>query len=67
MSHLTRFAPFEEGEIFDVTWLRQSIMNHMMNFRPGASTTDLSEADLYNRIWSPLRYVCDGTPINAAT
>ena len=65
MIHLTRHTPYTAEENYDVTWLRQSIMNLAINYKSNFFIkAGISENDILSRVWSVIRYLYDNTKID---
>ncbi|KAI8138624.1 hypothetical protein BJV82DRAFT_673563 [Fennellomyces sp. T-0311] len=67
MTHVATHQVFQCNEDFGVTWARQSITNHMMNYAAKKQAGTPSEIDIILRTWSPLIYSFDDTAVRVQT
>ncbi|KAI7852655.1 hypothetical protein BDC45DRAFT_513116 [Circinella umbellata] len=65
MAHITRHSPYTSKESYSITWLRQSIMNLLTNYKYGFFTrTGVTESDVIFRVWSSIQYAYEDTIIS---
>ncbi|KAI7855766.1 hypothetical protein BDC45DRAFT_438165 [Circinella umbellata] len=65
MKHLTHHSPYTPQESYNITWLRQSIMNLLMNYQSNFfSKNGNTESDILFRVWSCVQYAFDKSKID---